>query len=125
MKHTQEQLLADIWAAFSASTQTVMAPATWFDDPDAKMCLTNVDEDLHAQIAIWLTAKVVNMVNEATASTTDPEFEALVADMSRWELMGSKATQPVITRMPDADTDSPFPRVLFSTHSSSKCIPKS
>ncbi|KAK4498284.1 hypothetical protein PRZ48_010942 [Zasmidium cellare] len=106
----------DIWAAFSASTQTIMGPETWFDDPDDVACLSNVDEDLHAQIAIWLTAKVVNMANGAKLSTTDTE--ALVASMSAWESMGSEATRPVVTRMPGADIGNPFPQILFSTHSS-------
>lgn len=110
---------ADIWAAFCATTRTMMPPEDWFDDPHAVLQWTGVDEDLHSQIAIWLTARVVNISSDTNGVFQDSEFHALRAAMANWEAMGGPATQPVVVRDRDAEADYPFPRILFSTHSSS------
>lgn len=99
-----------------------MPPETWFDDPNAVLQWTGVDEDLHSQIAIWLTARVVNISSDTSGVFQESEFHALRAAMVNWEAMGGPATQPVAFRDRDAEADFPFPRILFSTHSCSECL---
>lgn len=112
----------DIWAAFCATTRTMMSTESWFDNPTAVLGRINIDEDLHSQIAIWLTARVINAISDGLLTTTD-EFYVLCADMARWEDMGGPTTHPVVRRKTDGELDNPFPRILFSTHSSSECYP--
>ncbi|EME42393.1 hypothetical protein DOTSEDRAFT_73276 [Dothistroma septosporum NZE10] len=108
----------DIWAAFCAQSQTMLPPDTWFDDPETILLMNNVEEDMHSQIAIWLTAKVVNLVATAAPPATDAEFNALYSAMLSWEGMGSVATRPVVVQDANTETDHAFPSILFSTHSS-------
>ncbi|KAF7193667.1 hypothetical protein HII31_05013, partial [Pseudocercospora fuligena] len=108
----------DIWAAFSASTKTILPPATYFDHPETIVALRDIDEDLHAQIAIWLTARVVNLVAENLPASQSHDYLSLSAAMRTWEDMGAEATRPVVERAANIEADHPFPQILFSTHSS-------
>ncbi|KXS95501.1 hypothetical protein AC578_8811 [Pseudocercospora eumusae] len=113
-------LLSDIWAAFSALTKTILPPATYFDHPETIVALRDVDEDLHAQIAIWLTARVVNLIAENLPASQSHDYLSLSAAMRTWEDMGAEATRPVVERAANIEADHAFPQILFSTHSSSE-----
>lgn len=112
----------DIWAAFCASTRTILPPETYFDNPEVIIGLTDINEDLHAQIAIWLTARVVNLVSDDLPISQSADFHPLKKAMENWENMAGESARPVVLREANAETDHPFPRILFSTHSSSKLI---
>ncbi|KAM3417348.1 hypothetical protein BST61_g5599 [Cercospora zeina] len=107
----------DIWAAFCASTRTILPPETYFDDAEATMALNGIDEDLHACIAIWLTARVIDLISDNPPLAESPHFHSLQADMTRWEVMGGQSAQPVLFRDASAEADNPFPQILFSSHS--------
>ncbi|KAF2208595.1 hypothetical protein CERZMDRAFT_101343 [Cercospora zeae-maydis SCOH1-5] len=107
----------DIWAAFCASTRTILPPDTYFDDAEATMALNGIDEDLHACIAIWLTARVINLICDNTPLAESAHFHSLQADMTRWEVMGGQSAQPVLFRDASAEADNPFSQILFSSHS--------
>ncbi|UJO21779.1 uncharacterized protein CLAFUR5_09057 [Fulvia fulva] len=113
----------DIWAAFCAQSQTMLSPDTWFDDPEAMLRLSKVEEDTHSQIAIWLTARVVNLISNTAPPATDAQFNDLYGAMLSWESMGSIATRPIVVRDANVETDHAFLSILFSTHSSTIDIP--
>lgn len=79
--------------------------------------LSTDDDDLHAQVATWLLARIVNLVH-GFCSPRSPrqaeEFEDLRRAMAQWEEFGSVAATALMYRDADAGADIPFPRVLFS-----------
>ena len=98
-----------------------MLPAEdWFNHPKTIMLSTNVDEDRHAQISIWLLARVVNLKHSKVWSTSiaTEAFIRLQEAMSAWEKMGASTTRPVMQCDADHDADRPFPSILFSSNSS-------
>lgn len=113
--------MTDIWAAFCSSTRTILPAETYFDDTAAIMVLDDIDADLHACIAIWLTARVINLTADGIPIAESVDFHALKADMLKWESMGGPSTQAVLLREANAEADHPFPQILFSSHSASKC----
>ena len=78
--------------------------------------LSDIDEDLHAQIAIWLLARIVNLIHGASTSDLSQRYEEL-QDLklatAAWENLGSVASRAILYRAPDLGADLPFPRILF------------
>ncbi|KAI5364810.1 putative fungal transcription factor [Septoria linicola] len=90
----------DMWAAFCSSTRTILPAETSFDEPMAIMALDDIDADLHACIAIWLTARVINLTADGLPIAESVDFHALKADMLKWEFMGGPSAQAVLLREP-------------------------
>ena len=117
-------IIEDLWAAYCASTETVLNPSTWFDNAETIIDLKAVDEDVHAQIATWLLARVINLVyaEKPVHLLSSQDYDHLRHDMYKWEAMGSKSTESLIYRHPDRNRELPFPRVVFASHSASEFV---
>lgn len=81
----------------------------------------NLSEDRHAHAAIWLLARVNNLIHGSKTSSSSLEKEnctRLMSDLAAWEQIGANTTRPVMQLDADHHMDEPFPRVLFSSESS-------
>jgi len=125
---------ADIWAAFCRKAVTLIPPEKWFDCGEELLAHQNLHPDQHSHILLWLFATVVNFLalrNGYDGTKRRLEWQKLLDNLGKWTELGSSMTRPVVEvetfgAQPSETTDqSPFPTIIYSTHSSSMSLSSS
>ena len=126
---TRTDTTADIWAAFCRNAVVLVSPEKWFDDEQELLLLKDQHPDRHAQVLLWIFARVVNFLalrKQYDERKRKSQWQELWDHLNTWTGLGSALTSAVID-VEASETQSgkttnliPFPTIIYSTFSSSK-----
>lgn len=105
----------DIWAAFCSGTETMLPTDRYFNYPHHILQKPEVDEDQHARVAVWLLARVNNLIY-CTSKTASDSIQSLRSDLEKWQKFSPPSSRPImqLTPRPNAQAENPFPELLFA-----------
>ncbi|KAL5348658.1 hypothetical protein ACLOAV_006075 [Pseudogymnoascus australis] len=105
----------DIWASYLHGRPTIIPTDSWKVtqlDPDDTI------QDSYSNLAIWITARIVNELSKHPADVSSITLHQLWAELQMWVIERPLSVRCVMEI--ESSGDSPFPTILFSNPSAGK-----